>query len=51
MHPMQNKFSPNKTRQDLFTLYIQKVPGPASAVEKLRTTEREDPGVTPDKES
>jgi hypothetical protein len=26
-------------------------PGPASAVEELRTTEREDPGSTPDEGS
>jgi hypothetical protein len=27
------------------------LPGPASAVEELRTTEREDPGSTPDEGS
>jgi hypothetical protein len=27
------------------------LPGPASTVEELRTTEREDPGTTPDKGS
>jgi hypothetical protein len=32
-------------------LYVYIQPGPASAVEELRTTEREDPGSTPDEGS
>jgi hypothetical protein len=47
-NPMPNAF---KSHNKNMCQYNKIMPGPASAVEELRTTEWEDPGSTPDKGS